>query len=690
MNQMKDKNEDKKILYIDKWKRIFLFTVTSILVYFIIMTVVTPKRYDLVEGNISNVDIKAPRDIIDEEATKVKEQEVTAKVEKKFTLKNEVKIEASENIKSFFDKLINIKSSENAEKDKINELKKIEAFKLTDSEYKILLDLDVDKDTELQWIALAAIDKAYENQIEEDNSEDIANAKGIVEEYLSNQGLELNIEEILKEICNSQIQPNYFFDQAKTDEAIKEALKSVSKVMIKKNQIIVKEGEPITQKQITILTELGLVGENISKDYIYTYIIIAIYVLFILGLKYIYLRKEKKEVFMNTKLIFLILLLNLLSLVTTRIFSFISLFLIPIACSPILMTVFIDSKVSIIINSLNLMLIGVIVGFDPQIILVGLVVTIIAATTLKKVTQRNDILYSTFYMAISASIVVLSSGILLSNNIKKILLDMILAAFGSFISGILAMGLLPLFESSFSLVTNMKLLELSNPNNPLLKRLLMEAPGTYHHSIMVANLAEVAAEEIGANPMLVRVGAYYHDVGKIKRPFFFGENQLGGVNPHDKISPSLSTSIIISHVKDGLDLAKEYDIPTIVSDMIVQHHGTTLVKYFYYNLKNNSENPEDINEDDFKYPGPRPQSKEAAIIMMADSVEAAVRSIQEPTLDKIEEMVNNIVKDKLNSNQLNECDLTFRELESIKSCFLRVLKGIYHHRIEYPTEKNKE
>lgn len=690
MNQMKDKNEGIKKVYIDKWKRIFLFTITSILVYFIIMTVVTPKRYDLVEGNISNVDIKATRDIIDEEATKAKEQEVAAKVEKKFTLKNEVEIEASENIKSFFDKLINIKSSESAEKDKINELKKIEAFNLTDSEYKILLDLDVDKDTELQWIALAAIDKAYEEQIEEDDSEDIAEAKGIVEEYLSNQVLESNIEEILKGMCNSQIKANYFFDQEKTDEAIKEALKSVSKVMIKKNQIIVKEGEPITQQQITILTELGLVGESISKDYIYTYIIIAIYVLFILLLQYIYLRKEKKEVFMNTKLIFLILLLNLLSLVTTRIFSLVSLFLIPIACSPILMTVFIDSKVSIIINSLNLMLIGVIVEFDPQIILVGLVVTIIASTTLKKVSQRNDILYSTFYMAISASIVVLSSGILLSNDIKKILLAMILAAFGALISGILAMGLLPFFESSFNLVTNMKLLELSNPNNPLLKRLLMEAPGTYHHSIMVANLAEVAAEEIGANTMLVRVGAYYHDVGKIKRPFFFGENQLGGVNPHDKISPSLSASIIISHVKDGLDLAREYDIPTVVSDMIVQHHGTTLVKYFYYTLKNSSENPEDIKEVDFKYPGPRPQSKEAAIIMMADSVEAAVRSIQEPTLDKIEEMVNNIVKDKLNSNQLNECNLTFRDLESIKSCFLRVLKGIYHHRIEYPTEKNKE
>lgn len=687
---MKDKSDVLKKAHMDKWKRIFLFTITAIFIYFIMLTVVTPRRYKLNEGDIATVDIKAPRDIIDEEATKAKEQEVTAKVEKKFTLKNEIKIEASENIKSFFDKLINLKSNDIDEKSKISELKKIDAFKLSDAEYKTLLDLNVDKDTELQWIALTAIDKGYEKQIEEDNSEDIAEAKTIVDDYLSSQELESNIEVILREMCESQIKANYFFDQSKTDEAVKEALKSVSKVMIKKNQTIVKEGEPITQQQINILTELGLVGEDLSKDYIYTYIILAFFVLFVLGMQYMYLKKEKKEILIDTKLVFLILLLNLLSVISARVFTFVSLFIIPIACAPILMTVFLDSKISIVINSLNLLFVAVIVGFDPQVILIGIVSTIVSSTTLKKVSQRNDILYSTVYVAAAVAVVILSSGILLYNNIKQILLDVILAVFGAFISGILAMGLLPFLESSFSLVTNMKLLELSNPNNPLLKRLLMEAPGTYHHSVMVANLAEVAAEEVGANPMLVRVGAYYHDVGKIKRPFFFGENQLGGTNPHDKISPTLSTTIIISHVKDGLELAKEYDIPKVVSDMIVQHHGTTLVKYFYYTLKNSSENPDEIREEDFRYPGPKPQSKEAAIIMMADSVEAAVRSIQEPTLEKIEDMVNNIVKDKMNSNQLNECDLTFRELEVIKACFLRVLKGIYHHRIEYPTEKGKE
>ena len=687
---MKDKNDTEKNILKDKWKRIFLFAVAAILTYFIIMTVVTPKRYNFIEGDIASVDIKAPRDIIDEEATNAKEQEVAAKVEKKFTLKNEVKIEASQNIKSFFDKLINLKSSEIDEKEKINELKKIEAFKLSDNQYKTLLELTVNKDTELQWIALAAIDKAYENQIEENSIEKIDEAKETVEKYLKGQSLESNIEEIIQDMCDSQIHPNYFFDQAKTDESLKEALKSVSKVMIKKNQIIVKEGEPITQRQISILTELGLLGDGVSKNYIYTYIITAFYVVFVFVLQYVYLKNEKKDIFNNNKLILLTLLLNLFTLATTRVFEIASLFLIPIACSPILMSVFLDSKVSIIINLLNLLLVSVIVGFNPQIILIGIISIIIVATLLKKVNQRNDILYTTMYLSISVAVVVLSSGILLSNNINKILIDMTLSVLGAIISGILAIGLLPFLEYTFSLVTNMKLLELSNPNSPLLKRLLMEAPGTYHHSIMVANLAEVAAEEIGANTMLTRVGAYYHDAGKIKRPFFFGENQLGGVNPHNKISPSLSASIIISHVKDGLELAKEYDIPSAVSDMMIQHHGTTLVKYFYYTLKNSSDNPESVKEEDFIYPGPKPQSREAAIIMMADSVEAAVRSIQEPTVEKIEKMVNNIIKDKLDSGQLSECELTFRDLETIKVCFLKVLKGIYHSRIEYPKEKDKE
>ena len=230
---------------------------------------------------------------------------------------------------------------------------------------------------------------------------------------------------------------------------------------------------------------------------------------------------------------------------------------------------------------------------------------------------------------------------------------------------------------------------MSNPNQPLLKRLLLEAPGTYHHSIIVGNLSEAAAEAIKANPLIARVGAYYHDVGKLKRPYLFKENQMGGENPHDKLNPNLSTLIITNHVKHGMELGKKYKVPGIIKDIIKQHHGTTLVAFFYHKALN-GENPELVQEKSFRYEGPKPQSKEAAIIMIADSVEAAVRSMVEPSKGKIEGLVRKIIQDKLKDGQLDECDLTLKELNTIANSFLNVLTGIFHERIEYPNLDIKE
>ena len=343
-----------------------------------------------------------------------------------------------------------------------------------------------------------------------------------------------------------------------------------------------------------------------------------------------------------------------------------------------------------VLSTMNCALIAVSVGFGPEIIILALLNGILGSTILKKMQQRNDILYLSLYIAVISSIIAFCSGMLISDNLREIIIKTGSTTLACLLSGILAIGLLPLFESSFDVLTTVKLLELSNPNNPLLKKLLMEAPGTYHHSMLVANLAELATEEVGANPVLARIGAYYHDIGKTKRPVFFKENQMTKDNPHDKISPKLSASIIISHVKDGLEYAKEYGLPQAIQDIIEQHHGNTLVKYFYITMKNNSENPDDVKEEDFRYPGRTPRGKEAGIIMLADSVEAAVRSINEPTKDKIETMVNNIFKDKLDSGQFDNCELTFKDLNKIKQCFLKTLNGIYHQRIEYPKENKKE
>ncbi|MDB1970205.1 HD family phosphohydrolase [Clostridium tertium] len=671
-----------------KYKRGFTYLTVFLVIYLLLLTVIAPKRHNLSVGDIATVDIKAPIDTVDEIATKQKEEEAMAKAreDKQYIVKSEVKAQAIENVNKLFNKIVSENSSNKEEKDKIAEIKKIEEFNLTDAEYKILVELK-EKTSEIQHLVVNVLETVYKEEIEENKYEDLLEAKSIADSQLSNSNIDRDLEDVLKNICHIQINPNKFVDNAKMEEAVKEAQKSVPKEIIKKNQIIVKEGEPVTERQIEILKELGLLNNGTTKSYLFSFISLGILVALVLFIQYRYISKEKPEVFNDTKMIILISSINLIIILISMGLNVISPYLIPLVCSAMLMTILIDYKISLVINLLNIIFIAIIVGFNPSVVVLSILSGVLGSTGLKKVQQRNDIIYSTIYITGILALLSFTLGMISSNNIKEILIQTGYTAIGILLSGILAVGLLPFFESIFDVVTNIKLLELSNPNQPLMKKLLMEAPGTYHHSMMVANLAEAAAEAVGGNPVVARVGAYYHDIGKTKRPYFFGENQMGKENPHDKITPNLSTLIILSHTKDGLEMAREHKIPKVIQDMIEQHHGTTLVKYFYYKLKNSSDKPEEIKEEDFRYPGPIPSFKESGILMLSDSVEAAVRSINEPTKGKIEEMVNNIINDKLNSRQLVNCDLTLKDIETIRKTFLKTLDGIYHHRIEYPTEK---
>jgi putative nucleotidyltransferase with HDIG domain len=249
------------------------------------------------------------------------------------------------------------------------------------------------------------------------------------------------------------------------------------------------------------------------------------------------------------------------------------------------------------------------------------------------------------------------------------------------LSAVFTMGLQPFFEAAFGILSPIRLLELSNPNHPLLKKILTEAPGTYHHSLMVANLAEAACEAIGANGLLARVGSYYHDIGKTKRPQFFIENQMNIGNPHDRLEPEVSRDIILEHTTDGAETLKKYKLPKEFSDIAEQHHGTTCLKYFYSKAK---EKDPDVKEDDYRYPGPKPQMKETAVINIADSVEAAVRSMNHPTPEQIKNLVHSIIQSRLMDGQFNECDMTLKELEIIKTTLCETLNGIFHSRIQYP------
>ena len=671
----------------EKYIRFLINTITILITYILLVTAVAPKQYDLKEGDIARIDIKAPRDTVNELATQERIKEATDKIDKPYTLKGEVENEVEKNVDDVLNKIINLNTTVEDNKEKLKELAKLNNKNLTESDYKQLLSLSQSSLNDIKFEINGIIKEVYQNNIEDGNESSLKKAVTLADKRIDDINASFNTKKVLKKLVIPEIKPNFFYDKEKTEELIKEVQRNVPKVIIKKNQTIVSEGEPVTAEQIAILKDLGLLDQSGGTSFLILYTVLALFTLIVFFTQYIYIAKNHKQVFKNTKLMILINIINIFSFILARVIGGLSPFAIPLACAPILISLLIDYKLSLVVCSINVIIIGALVNFNPQIIMVGILNSILGSTGLRKMQQRNDIFYSSISLMVMSALLTFTTGVLLSNNLKEIMIVSLLAAVGVIFSAILAIGILPFLESTFDVVTTLKLLEISNPNNPLLKKLLMEAPGTYHHSMLVANLAEMAAEEINASPVIARVGAYFHDVGKTKRPYFFGENQIGKENPHDKISPNLSTLIITSHVKDGVELAKEYNLPEVIKDIIEQHHGTTLVKYFYYTMKNNAENPEDVKEEDFKYPGPIPSSKEAGIIMLADSVEAAVRSISEPTKGKIEEMVNNIIKDKLYSGQLDNCDLTLKDLEKIRKCFLKALLGIYHQRIEYPTEK---
>ena len=682
MGKLKEKTFD---IFKD-YKKIILYIITFIVLYCTLMTGIITRKYDLKVGDIPKSDIKAHREIIDESATEARKKEAEEKVDKQYSLRTDVQKQSEEKIKGFFSSVEKVLAQDKSEEEKAKLIPRA-PFKITDEQANKIASMNAQSTKNLESVCIDGLNKAYEAPIEDGNEQDLKEAKKEYTDFISSSDLSDSEKAIALNFVNV-VEPNFFYDKEKTDELIKETLKQVPPVMIKKNQIVVSEGEPVTAHQLELLGTLGLLSDSASA--ICIYIALGILVIIVMYLQYGYIHKYYTAINKEFSKIVMISILNVFPVILARLFGMMSNYIIPLACMPMLITLLLNYKISLVFSMLNVILIGGAVGFNPNIIILAILNVVLGGTLLRKMQQRNDILYSSITVAVLSSILTFSVGTLTTNNFMEILADSTFAAAGAILSGILTIGVLPFFESTFDIVTNAKLLELSNPNNPLLKKLLMEAPGTYHHSILVANLAELAAEQVGGNPLLARIGAYYHDVGKTKRPYFFRENQFGKKNPHDRLKPEASSKIIISHVKDGSELAKEYNLPKTIHDFIVTHHGETLVKYFYLTVKNNSENPDEVKEEDFKYPGPKPMSKEQGIVMLADSTEAAVRSINEPTEEKIEKMVNNIIDDKLASGQLDNCDLTLRDISKIKKCFLKALNGIHHERIEYPDDNKKE
>lgn len=677
------------IIKSDITKKILIFFLAFLATFAIMLTSLITKKYDVKEGDIAKVDIKAPREVLDKIATDEKKKQASDAIGPQYTLKTEVETNAVDEIDNNFIQINSIRNMNVDAKIKATMIVNATKYNLSDSNINTLVSASKDDLTSLQALIDKTLKAVFTKGIRQSSSEDLKTAQDNINNQFNNSKLSKELIDIGIVVTSSYVKPNMYFDDEKQQELKDEAEKKVQSVIIKKDQIIAKEGEPVTKEQIEILQDLGLLNNNNASNW-YVYLSLAAFILIIMITIYYYLYKFRKDLVDDNSKLILIFLLNIIALLFGRAISVVSPFLIPLSCVPMLLCLLIDKRVSLVISILNSILICAVVEFNIQIILIAITSAVLTSVFLKKMHMRNGIMNSAVIIAAVNTLVTFFTGFLISNNIVDILKISGLTFLGGCLSAVLTIGFLPLLESTFDIVTTVKLLELSNPNNELLKRLLMEAPGTYHHSIIVANLAEVASEIVGGNPVLARVAAYYHDVGKIQRPYFFKENQIGMENPHDKIEPKLSTLIITSHVKDGLELAKEYKLPKIIQDIIKQHHGTTIVKYFYVMAKNSCEKPEDINPDNYKYSGPIPETKECAIIMLADSIEAAVRSIQQPTKDKVKKMVDNIFDDRLSTGQLDNCELTLKDIHKIKESFLKTLTGVYHQRIEYPDDKSQQ
>lgn len=487
---------------------------------------------------------------------------------------------------------------------------------------------------------------------------------------------------LVSAIALGALRPNLTVDMAATQVLRRRAMEAVEPVTtrILRGEVVVRRGEVVTEAHVQKLAALGLVRTPFSWQRPAG---VALIVLLLVVVSSAYLRQYQPEIWAQDRLLLVWSLAVVLTVGLARtLVSRVNPYLIPTAAGMVLIAVLLRPRLALYTAAVISLLVATVPGGDVRLGLVTFIGSTVGVYAIKRIVHRTDLMVAGVWVGAANALAVVALNLIDQLPwYPDIATDVINGAGNGIIVGMLAIGTLPYLEHLFRLVTPIKLLELSNPSHPLLRRLQVEAPGTYHHSLIVANLAEAAAEAIGADSLLVRVGAYYHDVGKIRRPVFFVENQAGVDNPHDKMTPSLSALTVLSHVRDGLEYAREYGLPPAVADFIPQHHGTNLIAYFYHQALQRGDA---VSEEVFRYEGPRPQSKETAIVMLADAAEGAARALPRPIPDRIEQTVRRIIREKLDDGQLNECDLTFRDLDVIARTFTRLLATMFHPRIEYP------
>ncbi|MAO11570.1 MAG: phosphohydrolase [Flavobacteriaceae bacterium] len=514
------------------------------------------------------------------------------------------------------------------------------------------------------------------------------NIKGRVSKLVSESATE-DVKTVLQKVLERAVVPNVTLNTKLTEASVESEINAINpnRGVVEKGGRIIAKGEVVEGDTYQILNSLKAEYQSqVWSKSNYSWLIVGyiIIVFLVFSMLFLFLKKYRFDIYNNnTKVTFIFFNVILMVFLTTIVVNLDAkyVYVVPLCILPLILKAFFDPRLGLFVHVLTLMLLGFVVPNSFEYLFLQLIAGIVTILTVSELYRRANLFISVGQITLVYIVGYFAFFILQEGNVQLIIWE----NFGYFIlcglATLFAHPLIYLYEKMFGLVSDVSLLELSDTNTKLLKELSNKAPGTFHHSLNVANLGEAAANEIGANSMLVRVGALYHDIGKMKNPTYFTENQVNSVNAHQELDPKESASIIIDHVINGIEIARKNNLPDRVIDFIRTHHGTSLVYYFY---KKEKEQDDDVDQEDFRYPGPIPFSKETAILMMADSVEAASKSLKEPTSSKIDTFVEKIIDGQMAQGQFLNANITFKEIQTIKKVLKKKLNNIYHLRVEYP------
>ncbi|WP_214824479.1 HD family phosphohydrolase [Exiguobacterium algae] len=672
---------------------LIFFLILGAILYF----TVRPSIISVEPLGIAEQDIRSPITVEDRVATERLKQDVANSVGSQFSLRREFADQQIAKVEQLFAAFENT-DEETELADIKSRLNSTEASgMIADEELNSLLEANSNSRQTVEDVTVTALQKVMNARIET-SSESIADARDRAATIIDQSPLSFEYRAIAKTLTDELIVPNYVFDSEATRQKEQEAVDAVDPVIIQEGQLLVSQGEVVTREIYRKLELSGAIDPNRSLAPMFGSFLLS--GLLTGGFLFMLIRSKIKELLLRPKILLIVYGLLLLQMgmffgvgyigIEYTTYAYI---LAPTAFVVLLLRILVDERVALA-SALITMIAGSIVvtyGQSTSFMTIVYVATgsFLAVFLVEPKIQRKRLFGSGILLGIINIIMVLA--LLFLRNIQ-ISWEMVMylsgfAVLSALLSIVLTFGFLPFLEPWFGVLSSNRLIELMSPTHPLLRKLLMEAPGTYHHSMMVANLAESACEAIGADGLLARVASYYHDLGKTERPLHFIENQQGGGNPHDRLTPEESADIIMAHPYDGADLLRRYKLPKEIVDIAEQHHGTSLLKYFYVKAKEETE--KEVPESRFRYPGPTPQTREAAVVMIVDSIEAAVRSQKQPTPEKIRQLVSSIIRDKLADGQFKDCDLTTKEIWQVGDSACETLTGLFHERIEYPEMKKE-